>query len=585
MSTPNSADMASPPFPIDLPFSLASLLHFALSDPFTQTLAKSAANRFFDASYLPGSSPLDEDDGKPGQMTREARVVVRTTGDEGRGCWGLLPLEWREYFDGFATAEERMDMLKDLANGEREDFPPSLQAFLYSCRSMSFDRTCSPVPVLSYPPRPSTSSSSPADLSLNKDSVALHEKDEKKPKIKGERNARRLNVKNAMKAGQSDKKEHEVQQLSRLVQDLKSEAPLTHCVDVGSGRAHLSRALSSPPLNLHTLAIDWSSSQAAGAAKLDEIRSKAELGPTEGSLVHEVESLDEEGVGRALARWPPPPKEEEGAGKERAPPSLLVALHACGDLTPDAIKAFIRSDTEQGGAGGRREGARAIFVGCCYNLQTPSLFPLSSLIHSTASQPPQMQLHHLRLTPQSPPTWHLTPSSTAAFLSSTLKIAFRARFEAELAAAGVGEEDERRVGRVAEGREWKVYRVRAREKYDYGRTKLGAEEVPAVRFGLGRAGGEEGGEEEEETEWQTALFRLRVFWTLRSWLGPVLETLCVVDRFAFLCEGLRHEWAEEGAGDQDGEDGSGKKRKRRVELVNVFDQGTGSLRNLALVVR
>ncbi|BGP20211.1 hypothetical protein JCM10213v2_008348 [Rhodosporidiobolus nylandii] len=360
------------------------------------------------------------------------------------------------------------------------------------------------------------------------------------------------------------KKEHEVAQLSRLVQDLLDESPLTHCVDVGSGRAHLSRALACPPLNLHVLAIDWSSSQKSGAERLDAIRSSAQLGPTTGSLTHEVSSLDAEGVQAALGRWPPPPAEGE-----EAEPALLVALHACGDLTPAALEAFVRADKEDAE---RRKGARAIFVGCCYNLQTPLLFPLSStvrsLLPSLSLSPAPMSLAHLRLTPQSPPTWHASPSDSAAFRASTLKIAYRARFEAELAAAGVGVEHERRVGRIPEIKLYPDYRAKALERYDYGRTVVGEEDVPPLRFG--RPGTDEG------AEWSRALWMLRVFWTIRSWLGPPLESLCVVDRFAYLCEGLADEWTGADAGER---------RRRKVEVVNVFEQSTGSLRNLALVVR
>ncbi|GAA5917796.1 hypothetical protein JCM6882_004548 [Rhodosporidiobolus microsporus] len=599
MSTPGSTPSSLPPLdlPLPLPFPLPALLSFALSNPFTQSLTTSAANRFFVDSHPP-PSPSPSSSAGAGPGAREPFVQVREGGEDVRGCWGLLPGEWREWFDAVSPTEDgRMGVLKDLANGSREDFPPSLQAYLNSCRALSLDRSCSWDPVLSYPPRPSSSSpSSPAaPPPANEPQEREKAKAKGKGKAEGKRKKERVqgvkgpNVKNALKAGQSDKKEHEVRQLSRLVQDLKAESPLTHCIDVGSGRAHLSRALSCPPLNLHTLALDWSSSQAAGAAKLDAIRTKADLGPTEGSLTHEVESLDEEGVRSAMGRWPPPPASpREGEEVERPPPALLVALHACGDLTPSSLRAFVRADVEDPS---RRTGAgaRAVFVGCCYNMMDPGGWPMSRLVGEACSSslssssssspapaplPPRITLSHLRLTPQSPPTWHLSPSSTSSFLASTLKIAFRARLEAELAAAGVGAEDERRVGRVAECGSWGEYRRKGLSKYDYGREDLSeGEKVPELRFGA-REG-------QEEEEWQRALWQLRVFWTLRSWLGPVMETLCVVDRFAFLCEGLRHEWeAEEG-----GQEEEKKQKKRRVEVVNVFDQATGSLRNLALVVR
>lgn len=310
----------------------------------------------------------------------------------------------------------------------------------------------------------------------------------------------------------------------------------------------MSRALACSPLDLHVLAIDWSASQKSGAERLDTILTDARLAPTIGSLTHEVCSLDASGVASTLGRWPP------GGPTQATPPSLLVALHACGDLTPDAIKAFISV---------AQPGAKAVFVGCCYNLQTPSLFPLSTffreLLPTNGEEP--MNRSHLRLTPQAPPTWHLSPASTAAWRASTLKLAYRARFEAELVAASpqIGPPETHRIGRVAECKSWETYRERAVRKLDDGTLGTVLPELEVE-------GGVEG--------WETALFLLRVFWTVRSWLGPPLESLCVLDRFALLCEGLEGEW-----------DGEAKSTRRRVELVNLFEQATGSLRNLALVVR
>ncbi|GAA5982873.1 hypothetical protein JCM11641_002613 [Rhodosporidiobolus odoratus] len=516
------------------PFDLAQLLELVLVDPFAQNLVNSAANRFFSLS------PAGE-------------IQIRR--DEG-GCWGLLPPAWRDYCEGIA--EEKWDeTLQDLSRGEREDFPPTMKDYFDRCRTLSLARTCSTVPVLSFPPAKTRDHGRRAPPSS--EAKPAFEADFTTQKIKG------INMKNAQKAGKSPKKEHEVEQLSSLVQDVMRDAakPITHCIDVGSGRAHLSRALAAPPINLHVLAIDWSSSQKFGAERIDLIVSDAGVGPTLGSLTHEVSSLDCGGVNAALARWPP---RNEG---EDAQPALLVALHACGDLTPASLRAFIESDADS-----QRKGAKAIFVGCCYNMLTPSTFPLSLHFRSLLPSPlsvrsEPMTREHLRLTPQSPPTWHSTPSESTSFLKATLKIAYRARFETELFSAKVGDPTGRRVGRVSEVRSWEDYRKRAIERFDYGRTELREDQVPEVRI----EGGEEG--------WRKALFLVRIWWTVRSWLGPPMETACVVDRFCFLCEGLRREWEETAAAD----DGHGEEEKRRVEMVNVFDQATGSLRNLAVVVR
>lgn len=51
--------------------------------------------------------------------------------------------------------------------------------------------------------------------------------------------------------------------------------------------------------------------------------------------------------------------------------AMLICLHACGDLTVDAMRAFISMEQEKKK---EKEGSKrkAILVGCCYNLLTPT---------------------------------------------------------------------------------------------------------------------------------------------------------------------------------------------------------------------
>ncbi|GAA5871877.1 hypothetical protein JCM16303_000905 [Sporobolomyces ruberrimus] len=545
---------------LNLPFDLASLLSFTLADPFAQTLANSSCNDFFE-SYT----------------TEDGSGRIRVSLKEQRGGWGALPLEWREYFHTFKEPAARSDLLEQLTSLEIStpttcDFPPSLQTFLNSCRSHSFDRTCSLDPILSYPPnhrsQPSLSKAAP-----------LHTQVSKTPALEGLKGKAKAHHLNALKAGQSPKKQHEVVKFCALVESMLQEERCSYCVDVGSGRAHLSRALASPPLDLHVLALDWSSSQKSGAEKLDQIRTKAELNPTIGSLTHRVNSLDEPGVRKVLEEWPPSSTNDEDVPAGKRSPALLVALHACGDLTPDSIKAFTdfsRKSTNLDSL------PRAVFVGCCYNLQTPSLFPLSKSIESLLGNPQDLALPNpnepislaqLRLTPQSPPTWHLDASSTRAFLSATSKLAYRSRLEAELEWNGFGIEiGERKVGRIPDCKDWEEYRGKAIErmriKEGDQRSSSGLSEP--CRFGE---------EEDEGKSWEEGLFFLRVWWTIRSWLGPPLESLVVLDRYLLLVEGLYRKEKEKGDSIES------RERRRRVDMVNIFDQATGSLRNIALVVR
>ncbi|GAA5871608.1 hypothetical protein JCM3774_006310 [Rhodotorula dairenensis] len=532
MSSSRSRLQCSSLWPVDLD----ELLRFALADRLAQEFVHSSCNRFFE--------PTRRDEASSAAAAAQVRVR-RGPG----GSWAVLPEAWQVYFEAITDPRERERVLVQLSTGGQDllDAPASLIDYLTSCRTLALDRTCSDSPVVSFPPPRKNDSPAPP-----RHASEPYFPTQKQPRTRTREEAdAKVNIKNALQAGKSPKKEHEVDRFSSLVARLKAEGPLTHCVDVGSGRAHLSRALAAPPLDLHVLAIDWSASQKSGAERLDEVLARAQLAPVKGSLTHEVCSLDAEGVAAALQRWPPPPEGDCPA----SPPSLLVALHACGDLTPDAIKAFIAAD---------QPGAKAVFVGCCYNMQTPELFPLSALVrdkYPPPDSPPGMVRAHLRLTPQSPPTWHLSPASTAAWHASTLKLAYRARFEAELVAAipQIGPPESHRIGRVAECKSWEAYRERALRKMD---TVYGGDALPELEF----AGGPDG--------WDTALFLLRVFWTLRSWLGPPLESLCILDRFAFLCEGLE----ARGPGDA-------AREERRVEIVNLFEQATGSLRNLAIVVR
>jgi hypothetical protein len=60
--------------------------------------------------------------------------------------------------------------------------------------------------------------------------------------------------------------------------------------------------------------------------------------------------------------------------------------------------------------------------------------------------------------------------------------------------------------------------------------------------------------------------KLEALYVLRCFMGPVIESYIALDRFLYLQEHLQEH-----------------NSKGSVYLCNLFDQGTGSLRNLALV--
>jgi hypothetical protein len=106
------------------------------------------------------------------------------------------------------------------------NFPQSLQSFLTSCRSLSFNRTCSLDPLFSYPPQsPSEPRRRQTPPPAAEAPVHSH--------LKGKAKAHHTN---ALKAGQSPKKHHEVVKFCALVESMMEEESCGYCVDVGSGR-------------------------------------------------------------------------------------------------------------------------------------------------------------------------------------------------------------------------------------------------------------------------------------------------------------------------------------------------------------
>ena len=143
------------------------------------------------------------------------------------------------------------------------------------------------------------------------------------------------------------------------------------------------------------------------------------------------------------------------------------------------------------------------------------------------------------LATQAPSQW-----TTQQQTLSTTKLFYRARLQCEIQAFDpTFDAEAHRVGRIRDSAytDWPTYRKEALVKFGFN-----ASAVPVLRL-----------EQPEEV----LCFRFAMLWTIRAALGPVIESLIVCDRFAFL--------QEHGAD---------------AQLVPLFDQATGSLRNLALSI-
>lgn len=213
--------------------------------------------------------------------------------------------------------------------------------------------------------------------------------------------------------------------------------------------------------------------------------------------------------------------------------------------------------------------------------------------HSVAFRPRP----HFMLGTQTPLHWVSSEAEWQRAKKAMKKVAMRARLEAELSNAGVaslpedeggaqeqdgvvgdGKRDKGRIGRLRDSAytSFEVFRSKALERLLPNFPT--STEVPRLPLGMPSCFGFVPGTSTILTEqvvedmvWSFLEFQMSFFWTIRAQMGPVIESLIVLDRFCFLVEEL--------------DDEGRRDLSLSVELRNLFNQSTGSLRNLALVVR
>lgn len=323
-------------------------------------------------------------------------------------------------------------------------------------------------------------------------------------------------------------------------------------------------------------------------------------------------------------------------------PVLFLALHACGSLTPDILRACVNSARRKK-ATWRMAGA--VVVGCCYNLIKPTGkfylaphwnmliptnfakdFPLSKALKSLSV--PSSHLGALRLPPsafnlatQIPSQWLMSPKATSSVALSIRKVVWRALLGREL----VKKEETMKLLELESNNSDSVISSQTKNaspppsrRQDTfcapplgtgsgKETGIGIGTSPALRL-LGRL------PDSAYTEWETFLAaasrkleidlsapatdtrdlllerRLGVLHVLRCLIGPLIESLIILDRVQW----LKEEWAIdelEASTDKDEPRDSladtipeKQGSSTRVEAINLFDQATGSGRNVAITV-
>ncbi|KAG9051709.1 hypothetical protein FS837_000099 [Tulasnella sp. UAMH 9824] len=394
--------------------------------------------------------------------------------------------------------------------------------------------------------------------------------------------------------GLTPKKQHEVERMCAFVKamanypgDSEDRRQVQHLVDVGAGQGYLTRNLADVPLSFELLALDSNEDQVEGAKKRQQElerwqkkvfgRRKTSVaketspdGPSAaspdtqaevqssrpGSVTQATVFVDKDALPAAIDQWI---KDQMPSTSET--PVIIVGLHACGSLTPAVLRSFVslyHTQKEEQLSPRAWRCAGLALVGCCYNRirGIEKDFPMSSFIANHSHRPLlRLESLHLHLAAQVTHNWL---SDWPAFELGLRKIVFRALFErlfsehgGKMYQAGL------QVGRFNDAayESWDTYLARAAERLD-GVTydDLKKREVQA------------NAKASTEGYYNARLRRrLEVLHVLRCMLGPVVESMLLVDRWMYLREELDEQVD--------------------VKMVNMFDQSTGSARNVALVVR
>ncbi|KAF8505337.1 methyltransferase domain-containing protein [Hysterangium stoloniferum] len=369
--------------------------------------------------------------------------------------------------------------------------------------------------------------------------------------------------------GMSPKKSHEVLQMSKCLEYVLSQSAvdIKHVVDIGAGQGYLSRALSRQPFSMDVLALDFSEIQTKGAERRTANIEKKE--PTiknhhnskgidttmsdnslTGSITHEMVYINPQTLYTAVSRWIFPSQPYISPK-----PVLFVALHACGTLTPDILRCYnanrhkrspFSPDLQQSWY-----AAALVVVGCCYNLMSPdSDFPLSNMVvieEKERKSKLHLSYNHRSLAAQSPLQWTYSHSTRLSAELAIRKVVFRAllgKFTLQSKSDDhKAKESPIKIGRLPES---------AYSSFENFMTTAG--EKGGIKFSV---------PDDAERTHSQLISCLEVLHTLRCRIGPVVESLILVDRYLYLTENAP---------------------TSKVLVLNLFEQELGSGRNVACIV-
>ena len=279
-----------------------------------------------------------------------------------KSYFSLVPSEWREYFDHIS--EEEIHLLPTLSK-ESCECPPSLLNFMNLCEAYSLNRipssssnfflsdgipSSSGHPTIfhssSFSSSPSPSSSSSSSSSVSSSSSSSASSSTTSSKI----------LPSAFLRGMSPKKLHEVQQMALYISQLCAYSGCSHVVDIGCGKAYFSQYLAFS-FGLYVLGVEGNPSiQQSAISRTSSIAKECKRACDSDRISFTAtridSSLQTDDFHALLSSHLPSPSTMSGIA--------LCALHACGDLSSETLRIFVR-----------QRSIRSLFlVGCCYNLLT-----------------------------------------------------------------------------------------------------------------------------------------------------------------------------------------------------------------------
>ncbi|KAI8364399.1 methyltransferase domain-containing protein [Blakeslea trispora] len=302
------------------------------------------------------------------------------------------------------------------------------------------------------------------------------------------------------------KKIHEVERMTPVIQRIASSQQVESVVDLGAGQGYLSRSLAFRS-NLKVLAVDSSEIQTCGAKKFDE-RIMKKLSSDVLKLYHVTDFITPENASTILPKWSDHPEDEKW---------LLCGLHTCGDLASMMLRLFATSS----------DITCFVNVGCCYHFLTERDeadvvgFPLSQHVKQSGfylGPTPKM------LSCQAPARWEDQLEETLMAYEHHF---FRALLQAIMVEKGITDASKAPViGRLNKKKDFtsfSVYVQVASKRLNLPENTITSEEAEAYY---------------EKYKGQGVDKQIAILWTLRVLLGPILESLILMDRWLYLDDNI-----------------------------------------------